>query len=297
MFKLLNKLNDRIDRWCAAHPRFGIPNLMLYVVGGTVAVYLLTMFSSSAATSFLWLNTERVLHGELWRIITFVFVPTQSNPILLLISLYFYYFIGNTLEQNWGTGRFTFYYLSGVALTVLTALIGSLALGGGTVLAGTTYVNLSMFFAFAMLYPEMRVLLFYIIPVKVKWLAYIDAVLFALGSVTSLLAGGVIEALMPIVALLNFFVYFAPHFQRRVERERYRHSPQAQQYRRNAQQAQRQAQQQARQGYHHKCCVCGRTDAEHPELQFRYCSRCAGYHCYCSDHIFSHVHFTEETDH
>lgn len=296
MLNLLKRWNERIDRWCAMHPSFGIPNLMLYIVGGTVVVYLLTMFSSSAATSFLWLDAERVLRGEIWRVFTFIFVPTQRNPFFLLISLYFYYFIGNALEQHWGTGRFTIYYISGVVLTVLAAIMGQLLLGGGTVFGGTSYVNMSMFFAFAMLYPEMQVLLFYIIPIKIKWLAYLDAAIFAFGVVTSLMAGNIVQALMPVMALLNFFVFFSPYFHQRMERERYRHSPEAQQYRRSAKEAQRHVQEQAKRGYHHKCCVCGKTDADHPELQFRYCSRCAGYHCYCSDHIFSHVHFTEETN-
>lgn len=292
---MLKKLNDRIDRFCARHPRFGIPNLMMYIVGGTVVVYLLTMFSSSGATSFLWLDMERVLRGELWRLITFIFVPTDSNPFFLLISLYFYYFIGSTLERNWGEGRFTFYYLSGVVLTVLAALIGQLA-GFGDVVGGTAYINLSMFFAFAMLYPDLTVYLFYFIPIKVKWLAYVDAAMFIFSVVINLLAGSVVAALMPVVAILNFFVYFSPYFEQRRQQARYRHSPQARQYRANVRQAQAQQAEQARQGYHHRCCVCGRTDADHPELQFRYCSRCAGYHCYCSDHIFSHVHFTEETN-
>lgn len=292
---MLRKLNERIDRFCATHPRFGIPNLMLYIVGGTALIYVLTMFSSQSATAFLWLDMDRVLAGELWRLVTFVFVPTQGNPFFLLISLYFYYFIGTTLERNWGEGRFTIYYISGVVLTILAALVGQF-LGRGGVIGGTAYINMSMFFAFAMLYPEMQVYLFYILPIKIKWLAYADAALFAFGVVSSLLVGNVVEALMPIVAILNFFVFFSPYFHQRVERERYRNSPQARQYRENVRQAQRQQQQQAKQGYHHKCCVCGRTDADHPELQFRYCSRCAGYHCYCSDHIFNHVHFTEETD-
>lgn len=292
---MLQKLNDRIDRFCARHPRFGIPNLMLYIVGGTVAVYLLTLFSSSGATSFLWLDMDYVLRGELWRLVTFVFVPTQSNPFFLLISLYFYYFIGNALERNWGEGRFTIYYFSGVVLTILAALVGQL-LGLGGVVVGTAYINLSMFFAFAMLYPDMQVLLFYIIPIKVKWLAYVDAAVFAFDVVANLLGGSIVAALMPLVAILNFFVYFSPYFARRRQQQRYRNSPQARQYRANVRAAQAEQARQAQQGYHHKCCVCGRTDADHPELQFRYCSRCAGYHCYCSDHIFSHVHFTEETD-
>lgn len=292
---MLNRLNDRIDRFCALHPNFGIPGLMRYVVGGNVLVYLLTIFSNEAALEFLWLDVGAVLHGEVWRIITFIFVPTYGSVLFMAIALYFYYFLGTTLENQWGTAKFTIYYLLGVLLTVLVTFISYFCFRSGIV-AGADYVDQSLFFAFAMLYPEMQVLLFFVIPIKVKWIAIVDAVWFGISIVLSLISGNIIGALLPVVAMLNFLIFFAPRFRQVKEREAYRHSAKAQQYRRDVRSAQNQAREQARQGYHHKCCVCGRTDSEYPDLQFRYCSRCAGYHCYCSDHIFNHIHFTEETD-
>ena len=289
----MNKLRCAVDRFCARHPRFGIPNLMLYIVIGNAAVYLLSVFTRANdvnALNFLAFSFAGLLRGELWRLVTFVFVPQHSQPFWLIISLYFDYWIGSTLEREWGTARFNLYYLSGTVLTVIGAVLASLITGQyGLLVAGTTYVNLSMFLAFAVLFPDTQVLLFFILPVKMKWLAWVDAALFALGIVTSLAAGNWAGVILPIVALLNFLVFIWPEVQRLLGRARYQSSPKVVNFRRAA----RQQQQQKQQPYRHKCAVCGRTDADHPELQFRYCSKCAGYHCFCQDHIFTHVHFTE----
>ena len=290
----MKKLYDGVQRFCAAHPRFGIPNLMRVIVIGNAAVYILsmlTMYTNPAALDFLKFNLNGLLHGEIWRIVTFIFYPSASSPLMLIISLYFYYWIGSTLEQQWGTAKFNLYYFSGMLLTVIGAILASLITGNSFIsVAGTTYVNLSMFFAFAFLFPDTQVLLFFIVPIKMKWLAYLDAALFAVDVVRSLLAGNWGGALLPVIALLNFAVFIWPEVHYMADRAAYRHRPQTVQFKRAAQQQQKQEQQQ---GYHHKCAVCGRTDTEYPDLQFRYCSKCAGYHCFCQDHIFTHVHFTE----
>ena len=290
----MKKLYDGVQRFCAAHPRFGIPNLMRVIVIGNVAVYvlmLLTQANDANALSFLTFNLNALLHGEVWRLVTFVFVPAYSSPFALLISLYFYYWIGSTLERQWGTAKFNLYYISGALLTVLGVVLASLITGNPYLTAaGTGYVNLSMFFAFAFLFPDTQVLLFFIIPIKMKWLAYLDAALFAYDVVRCLMAGNWGGALLPVIALLNFAVFIWPEVHYMADRAAYRHRPQTVQFKRAAQQQQKQEQ---KQGYHHKCAVCGRTDTDHPELQFRYCSKCAGYHCFCQDHIFTHVHFTE----
>ncbi len=290
----MKKLYDGVQRFCAMHPRFGIPNLMRVIVCGNVAVYVLMLLTQSNdvnALSFLTFNLNALLHGEVWRLVTFVFVPGYASPFALLIGLYFYYWIGSTLEQQWGTAKFNLYYFSGMLLTVLGTVAASLISGNYYLtVAGTTYVNLSMFFAFAFLFPDTQVLLFFIVPIKMKWLAYLDAALFAVDVVRSLLAGNWGGALLPVIALLNFAVFIWPEVHYMADRAAYRHRPQTVQFKRAAQQQQKQEQQQ---GYHHKCAVCGRTDTDYPDLQFRYCSKCAGYHCFCQDHIFTHVHFTE----
>lgn len=295
----MKKLSDAVDRFCYAHPRFGIPNLMRYIVFGNAAVYLLSAFSLTGfnAVSFLGFNWSQVLHGEVWRLVTFIFVSGYTSlrdVIWLVLFLYFYYWIGNILEREWGTAKFTLYYLSGVVLTLLVAIITSVVSGRSLYVYGTDYVNLSMFFAFASLFPNAQVLLFFFIPVKIKWLAWANAAFFGLSIVRSLVSGSILGALLPLVAMLNFFVFFWSNLSGAIgyQRQRVRHqnSHQTIQFKSAVR---REEQKSKEQGYRHKCCVCGRTDTEYPDLQFRYCSKCAGYHCYCEDHIFNHVHFTE----
>ena len=290
----MKKLYDGVQRFCAAHPRFGIPNLMRVIVIGNVAVYvlmLLTQANDANALSFLTFNLNALLHGEVWRLVTFVFVPAYSSPFALLISLYFYYWIGSTLERQWGTAKFNLYYISGTLLTVLGVVLASLITGNPYLTAaGTGYVNLSMFFAFAFLFPDTTVLLFFILPVKMKWLAYLDGALFAFDIIKAIGAHNWAGVVLPIVALLNFAVFIWPEVHYLKERAKYQNSRKTVQFRQAQQQQAKQAQQQ---GYRHKCAVCGRTDTDHPELEFRYCSRCVGYHCFCQDHINNHIHFTE----
>lgn len=291
----MKKLYDGVQRFCAAHPRFGIPNLMRVIVIGNVAVYvlmLLTQANDANALSFLTFNLNALLHGEVWRLVTFVFVPAYSSPFALLISLYFYYWIGSTLERQWGTAKFNLYYISGTLLTVLGVVLASLITGNPYLTAaGTGYVILSMFFAFAFLFPDTTVLLFFILPVKMKWLAYLDGALFAFDIIKAIGAHNWAGVVLPIVALLNFAVFIWPEVHYLKERAKYQNSRKTVQFRQAQQQQAKQAQQQ---GYRHKCAVCGRTDTDYPDLQFRYCSKCVGYHCFCQDHIFNHVHFTEE---
>ena len=122
----MNSLRRRIDRFCVLHPNFGIPNLMLYIVIGNIAFYLLSLFSSLNNTSFysiLSFSWAGLKQGQLWRLLSFSFLPTDTRPFWLLVSCYFYYWIGSTLEREWGTAKFTIYYLSGVLLTALGAVI------------------------------------------------------------------------------------------------------------------------------------------------------------------------------
>ena len=284
----MKKLYESVDRFCARHPRFGIPNLMRYIVAGTAAIFILRMFLTDVgALSFLSYNLKGLLRGEVWRLVTFIFVPGTSNAFTLLIELYLYYWIGSTLEREWGTAKFNLYYFSGALLTVIAVSVFSLISGLNYSLAGTTYINLSMFLAFACLFPNMQLLLFFILPIKIKWLAIADAVLLGMSIVQALVAGSIGAALLPVIALLNFAVFIYPEVHYLAQRKAYQHRPQAVNFKKAVKQ------QQQTKGYIHKCAVCGRTDTDYPDLDFRYCSKCAGYHCFCSDHIFTHVHFEE----
>ena len=141
----MKKLYDGVQRFCAAHPRFGIPNLMRVIVIGNVAVYvlmLLTQANDANALSFLTFNLNALLHGEVWRLVTFVFVPAYSSPFALLISLYFYYWIGSTLERQWGTAKFNLYYISGALLTVLGVVLASLITGNPYLTAALSLIHI-----------------------------------------------------------------------------------------------------------------------------------------------------------
>ena len=293
----MRKLNAAVDRFAYNHPRFGIPNLMKFIVLGNAIVYMLSVFAGYSAVSFLAFNWEAIKAGELWRLVTFIFMPgyySLRDAIWLLLFLYFYYMIGTTLEREWGTPKFNLYYLSGVVLTILVGIIGYYAFNVNYTIFGTYYVSMSMFLAFAALYPDAQVLLFFIIPIKMKWLAILDAVLFAVDILGALLRLDFVSALIPVIALLNFLVFFwadlSEAFGSRRRMARHQNSHQTIHFKSAVKQQQKK---ESQQGYRHMCCVCGRTDTDYPDLEFRYCSRCAGYHCFCQDHIFNHVHFTE----
>ena len=282
----LKKLNEAVERFCALHPRLGIPGLMRYIVGANAVIYLLSLFARGGSLNFLCMDPASVLRGELWRIVTYVLLPTNGG-IFLVISLFFYYWLGESLERLWGSTKFTVYYVSGTLLTALASLLAYLIDGISVPIYGAVYVNTALFLAFALNYPDAMVNIYFIIPVKMKWLAALEGILYALSVVTAIAARMWGQALMPIVALLNLFVFFTPDFLRKAARVKAHTRPQAVQFRRAVKEQQRQK------GYHHKCSVCGRTDTDYPDLQFRYCSKCAGYHCFCEDHIFNHTHFTE----
>jgi len=280
----------KIDLFCYRHPRFGIPNLMLYIVLANAALWLLSaMDTSGLLLSSLSFSIGAVLRGQVWRLVTFVLVPDGGGGLLYLLVLYFYYFIGNALEREWGPGRFTIYYLMGMALTVIYGVIAYFAAGQDTGLTAS-YLNLSMFFAFATLYPDNIVLFMFFLPIKVKWLAIADALYFAYAIFRSLGAGMGMMAFLPLIGVLNYFVFCGDHLFYRVIPTGREQRKKTMNFKREARKIQYE---QKNAAYTYKCAVCGRTDRDYPELEFRYCSQCAGYHCFCQDHINNHVHFTE----
>lgn len=282
----MRKLNEAIDRFCATHPRFGIPGLMRFIVGGNIVIYLLSMFAGYGTLDFLALNPALVLRGEVWRVVTYVFMPTNSG-LFLLISCVFYYWLGGALERIWGTAKFNLYYISGVLLTALGAVLVYFVDGIPISIWGASYVNTAMFIAYAMMNPDAMVTLYFIIPIKMKWVAWFEVAVYAVQVLRYAFSGLWGMALLPVIATLNLLVFFAPAMRYRVDWVKAQHRPEAVQFRKAVKEQQRQK------GYNHKCCVCGKTDTDYPNIQFRYCSKCQGYHCYCEEHIFNHVHYTE----
>ncbi len=283
-----------IDKFCARHPNFGVHNLMLWVGIGQVIVFVLELLFPNVA-HFIPLYAPLVLRGQIWRLVTFIFEPNSSNPFYLLLGCYFYFWIGQTLEREWGTAKFTLFYLCGVALTAVYGLIAGLLspLGAVYPLANVYYVNLSIFLIVATYYGEMRVLLFFVIPIKMKWMALIDVVLILIDAIRYLQMGTIALplALAFLPSIVNYFLFTWPVWAYRLGGVKRRADPKVVNFKR----AQRQAQQNADavntgRGYTRKCAVCGITDADDPNMEFRYCSKCEGEYCYCIRHIYNHAH-------
>ena len=273
-----------IDRFCQKHRGFGIPKLMLIVVLISAGIFII---GGSGLFSFLSFRPDLILRGEVWRLITWIFLPLTNNIFFAAIALYFYFFVGSTLEREWGAAKFTIYYIFGIFLNVLYGFI-MWAATGQPVLIVPNFLNLSMFFAFATLYPEHIVRLFFVIPIKVKWLALFNAVYFLYAIITELITGHIFAAFLPVVALLNYILICGDDLISYIKPLKIQNSPQMINFKKAAKQAKRDL---ADKPYRHKCAVCGRTDTEYPDLEFRYCSQCNGYHCFCIDHINNHVHF------
>ena len=293
----MKNLRRRFDTFCFRHREKGIPNLMLYISLGSALVYIMGMIDQSSLL-YYWLCFDRglILQGQVWRLLTYTLTYGYGgyNPLLIAITLLCYFSLGRAVENVWGTFRFNLFYFTGVILQDIFCLV----IGGQ---ADVSYLNMSLFLAYATLYPDAHFLLLFIIPVKAWIFALIDLVLMAFNIITLTQMGLFPYSLFPLVALLNYFLFFGKDvihllplsWQANANRLFKRKSPQ-----------------QAKTGtvpfptagsykatttkpeapYTHKCTVCGRTDVTNPELEFRYCSRCNGYHCYCSDHISNHTH-------
>ncbi len=272
---ILDKLERKLGR-------FAIPHLMRYIIIGNIAAYIISLINYEYF-SYLVLDPDLVMKGQVWRLITFIFIPEGTggtNILMVAISLYFYYFIGTALESHWGAFRFNVYYLIGILGTIATSFIFK---GYGT----PSYINESLFLAFATLFPELQVLLFFIIPIKVKWLGILSGGLLILQFI---LSNSLSDRAFIIVALLNYILFFGPQLISKIKAGRRR-------------QKFAQAVNSSRSPYKsptkgkvindvpfHKCHVCGKTELDDPNMQFRYCSKCNGNFEYCMDHINTHEH-------
>lgn len=275
----MKSFDRAIERFCYKHPRFGIRNLMkIIVIGNVVAFFLSYLDTTGTFLSYLYFSPRLILRGQIWRLVSFVFVPNYNSIFSFAISMYFYYFIGNALEGQWGQARFNIYYLGGMILSIIYGFVTNT--GGWTINA--YYINMAMFFAFAAMWPDFTVLLFFFIPIKMKWLALIDVVLFVSDMIMH-------STFYPLVAILNFLIFCGAPLLSRISWSRKSYVRKAE-FKSAMHKAERREE---AKGYRHKCAVCGRTDTEYPNLEFRYCSRCVGFHCFCEDHINNHVHFTE----
>ncbi len=286
----MKNLRRQFDLFCYKNRSKGIPNLMLYIVLGNAIVYIMsTMAGNNMLYYLLCFDRGSILHGQIWRLFTYPLTYMVNNPILMLISLYCYYSIGRVMEQFWGTLRFNLFYLTGVVMMDVYCM-----LFGGQ--ASVTYLNLSLFLSYATMFPDAQFLLFFIIPVKAWLFALVDLAIVLMDLLTLPFPYNFFS----VISLANYFLFFGkdvlnviPLTWRMKLGRTFRKGPVRQAApRHKVIQFDAQPREEARTAapYTHRCTVCGRTDSTNPELEFRYCSRCKGYYCYCQDHISNHSH-------
>lgn len=289
--------------------KYAIPNLSTVLIACYAVGYIIQLFNSNFLY-FLTLNPYEILHGQIWRLVSWVLVPpSMGNIFTTLIMLYFYWSIGTTLERTWGAYRYNVYIFSGMLFTVLGSFIamgagylfyaekwmlsslGEMIFQAGSLYFSTYYINMSIFLAFAATFPDVQVLLMFLIPIKVKWLGIVYAVIIGFefigsaGNVLSLMGLITIDfnfflRIAILSSLLNFIVFFF------TSRNRIIRSPKQMkrqyEYKREVHRSTAVTK--------HKCAICGRTDESNPELEFRFCSKCNGNYEYCQEHLFSHKH-------
>ena len=277
--------------------RFGIPNLTKIIIGCYIVGYFLQMFNPQVM-NWLSLNVTMILQGQIWRLITWIISPPSDASIFFFVLsiVFFYYPIGEALERTIGTFRYTFYMLNGMLLTIIGSFIAHFISGGAIdIFAGyiytTYYISLSVFLAFATLYPDRQILLWFVIPIKMKWMAVVYLVIMVYTVIRYLTMGsGGGYLTVPIVAsLINYGIFYLTN------RNLSRFNPREVHRRREFRQAMRPQGEVHHTGgsttiTKHKCAICGRTELDDPSLEFRFCSKCNGNYEYCQEHLFTHTH-------
>lgn len=285
-----------IDKLERKYGRYGIENLTMYIIISYVLGYAL-MYINPGALSMLSLNVTKILQGQVWRLVTWiVYPPSTSSPIWFVIAiLFFYYPISASLEHTWGKFKFTLYILSGMIFTVIAAFILHFVMGGvldglGGIIFSTYYISLSIFLAYSLTYPDMTVLLMFVIPIKMKWMSIVYAAIVIYDVARYFMNGAWFMALPIIASLLNFVIFFlgTRDFNRYNPKEIHRKN----EFKRAVNGGSKTVPFPGNSNgvTKHKCAVCGRTEKDDPNLEFRFCSKCNGNYEYCQDHLFTHEH-------
>ncbi|HEY6837593.1 MAG TPA: hypothetical protein VI389_02500 [Geobacteraceae bacterium] len=258
------KLLDRLERKCG---RYAIPNLTVYLIAGQSLFYVMNL-TGKIGPGLTYLSGEALLEGEWWRLVTFPFDPPRLSPLFVLFAWYFFYLMGSALEAQWGEFRYNAFLLIGYLLTVgVSFLMPGFAVTNA-------YLGGSVFLAFAFLFPDFVLYIFFVLPVRIKWLALITW----LGYGYVLLTGSWASRFLVLASIGNFLIFFARDIVWLMKSGKRQMAKQAAQYSRREDEP------------FHRCTVCGITDKSHPKMDFRYCPQCDGQYGYCQEHIFNHEH-------
>lgn len=295
-------LLDKMER--SRFGRFGIPNLMKYVIAVNLAGALLGVMNPNLYYEFLCLDVDEILHGEVWRLFTFVFEPAEQigesplmNFLWFAIWAFVYYSIGTSLEKMWGTFRFNLFYFGGLLWVIGMTFVYYLFFVQGWIPASDTlaffreypfsdsimeYLNQTLFIAYAFTFPNAQILFYFVIPVRAKWLSVLYLVLDGYAFVRCLMDGQYYSAALIVVLLLNFFLFFLMGRGSFSPKQAYQQRKRKAEYKKKAVPKQT--------GLRHRCVICGRTEEDVPGMEFRFCSKCEGNYEYCADHLFTHEH-------
>lgn len=270
-----------LDKMERKYGRYALKNLPMFIIATYVAGYVLELLTPEML-GYLTLEPYYILHGQVWRLVTWILIPPSSLDIFTIIMLFFYFSIGQTLERTWGSFKFDVYIFSGLIFTVIGAflLYGMTGYIGIGMLFTTYYINMSIFLAFALSYPNMQVMLYFFIPIKMKWMG----ILYGFFIVYSFVKSSWVGKVAIIASLLNFIVFFL------MTRDYRRVSPKEIRRKQNFKRQMNTAKPGNGRQPMHKCAVCGRTELDGDDLEFRYCSKCDGNYEYCQDHLFTHQH-------
>jgi hypothetical protein len=307
----LKNLRRNFERFCYNNRGKGIPNLMLYIVIGSAIVYLLSLINGgSALYELLRFDKALILRGQVWRLITYVFTYAPgSSPILIMVGLYFFYHLSRSIEMGIGTLKFNLFYFSGMLMMDVFAMIfcptGDVMIAGGSVPADyfsyaiygnmALYLHMSLILLFATANPQAQFLIFFLIPVRAWLIGMLDLVLLLISVFNMTFPIPLFpHNLFPLVGVLNYLLYVGkdvinlfPFLKNARLRKAPAKKPQTGTISFERKSA---APSPSKAAYTHRCTVCGRTDVSDPDLEFRYCSRCNGYYCYCQEHISNHTH-------
>jgi hypothetical protein len=254
--------------------RYAIRELIVYIIGINGLVYVLSYaYPRSSAIGLLAFDPYLIMRGQVWRLITFIFIPPATSILWIFFILYFYYIVGIGLEREWGSFRFNVYYFTGMLATAAAAFVT----GQSTT---ALYLNLSLFLAFAYIYPDFQILLFFILPVKVKYLAWLNWAFLALTVFTAPLAAKIAA----VASVFNYFLFFGRDIVATI-------GSRSSTYRRRMSFA---SHNMPKKTTIHKCTVCGMTENDDRTMDFRYCSTCEGDYEYCMKHLKAHDHVKKE---
>jgi membrane associated rhomboid family serine protease len=241
---------------------FPLSNITNYLIGGQILVYILGFVYPGLIDS-IRLQREFLFAGQWWRLITFLFIPFAQDPIWIALAWYFMYMIGTALEAIWGSFRYALYLAISIVATIVSAMLfPGAAFGNG-------YIFTSLFLAFAYLNPDFKLLIFFIIPVKIKWIALLSWI----GLAVALITGGLSTRIQTLLSVGNFLIFFGQELYLRFS-DKARHGAKSVSL--------------SREKTYMKCAVCKRTEKD--QLIFYYCHTCNPHTCYCEDHINDHPH-------